>query len=178
MLMRKSPELRPSLRRVQKLIKVGLEIAREPTKEFEALASISAQLSEQHAKEEAEREALRLKKEKRDQLAREAVQVLQTIYGQLMVKISHAAPQVAQSGNTIVLGEGSLELAIRTNESVPSGIFRRSGWDVVSEAQIFVRQHDNNNPVGSLLIYAKRGGGKSDLMVALSLVNDSDIMLL
>lgn len=79
MLMRKAPEGRPSLRRVRKLIAEGLEVSKESRQEFNALAAISAQLAEQQAREEAEREALRLKQEKRDRLAEEAVQRLQDI---------------------------------------------------------------------------------------------------
>ena len=157
MLLRKSPEARPSLKRVRKLIAEGLEASKESRQEFDALAAISAQLAEQHAREEAERETLRIKQEKRDRLAEEAVQGLQAIYEELLFRINRAAPNAVQSGNRIVLGKGLLDLAI-ASKSVSEGIFKRSGWDVVVEAKIFVRQSDNNHVISSSLFYAKRRG--------------------
>jgi serine/threonine-protein kinase len=157
MLLRKSPEARPSHKRIQKLIAEGWESSKDSRLEFDALAAISAQLAEQHAREEAERETLRIKQEKRDRLATEAVQHLQAIYDELLLRISRAAPSAVQSGNRIALGKGLLDLAI-ANNSVPVSVFKRSGWDVVAEAKIFVRQSDNDHVISSSLFYAKRRG--------------------
>jgi len=143
---------------VRKLITEGLETSKESVQEFNALASISAKLAEQHAHEEAEREANRLKKQKRDELAREALQILRTIYDQLLERITRAAPKVSRSGNTIVLGSGSMELVIGTTNSVPWDCFKRSGWDVVAAAKIGVSQTDKRNAISSSLFYAKRRG--------------------
>ena len=126
--------------------------------EFDALASISAELAEKHAREEAEREAERLKKQKRDELAREALLNLRAIYDQLLARITRAAPTVSRSGNTIVLGDGSMELRIGTMNSVPWDRSKRSGWDVVVAAIIVVSQTSKRNAISSSLFYAKRRG--------------------
>ena len=157
MLLRKSPEARPPHKRIRKLLTEGLQAPKESRKEFEALATISAQLSEQQAREEAEREAVRLKQEKRDRLAQEAVQNLQSLYNRMLLRISQAAPSALQSGCRIILGKGTLDLAVARG-SVRAGVFKRSGWDVVAEAQVFVRQSDNNHVISSSLFYAKPPG--------------------
>jgi len=158
MLMRKHPESRPSLKRVKNLICDGLKSSKESVQEFDALASISAQLAEKHAREEAEKEAMRIRKEKRDEIAASAFQVLRGIYEHLLTRITCAAPNVRRNGNMIALGNGSLDLEIGTTNSVPWGRFKRSGWDVVAAAKIGVRQIDPKNGVSSSLFYAKRRG--------------------
>ena len=158
MLLRKSPELRPSLKRVRQLIVDGLKVANESAQEFHALASINARLEEKHSKEEAEREANRLKKQKRDAIAKEAIQNLRTVYEQLIASIKRAAPKASQSGNTIVLGDGSMELQIKSTNSVSWDAFPKSGWDVVAIAQIAARVISKTGGIGSSLFYAKRRG--------------------
>jgi eukaryotic-like serine/threonine-protein kinase len=158
MLLRKSPELRPSLKRVRQLIVDGLKVANESAQEFHALASINARLEEKHSKEEAEREANRLKKQKRDAIAKEAIRNLRTIYEQLIANIKRAAPKASQSGNTIVLGDGAMELQIRSTDSISWDTFPKSGWDVVAVAQIAARVISRKGGIGSSLFYAKRRG--------------------
>jgi eukaryotic-like serine/threonine-protein kinase len=158
MLMRKSPESRPSLKRVRKLISDGLESSKESVQEFNTLASISAKLAEKHAQEEAEREADRIKKQKRDELAREALHNLRGIYDQLLARIIRVAPNVSRSGNTIVLGNGSMELMIGTTNSFPRDRFKHCGWDVVAVAKIGVAQTNKKSAISSSLLYAKRRG--------------------
>ena len=158
MLLRKSPEGRPPLKRVRKLICEGLETAKESVQEFHALASINAQLEETHAREEAEQEADRVKKQKRDAIAKEAIQNLRAIYEQLITRIKRAAPKASQSGNTILLGDGSMELLIKSTSSIPWDSFPRSGWDVVAVAQIGARLISRKGGAGSSLFYAKRRG--------------------
>jgi eukaryotic-like serine/threonine-protein kinase len=158
MLMRKSPELRPSLKRVQKLISDGLQTAKEPVQEFQALASINAKLEEKHSREEAEREANRLRKQKRDAIAKEALQNLKAIYEQLLTRIKRAAPKASQSGYKISLGDGWLELQNLTSNSIEWGSFRHCGWDVIAAAQIGSCLYSRKAGISSSLFYAKRRG--------------------
>jgi len=158
MLMRKSPESRPLLKRVRKLISEGLATSKESVQEFDALASINAKLEEKHSQEEAEREANRLKKQKRDEIAKEALQNLRAIYEQLLARITRAAPKASRSGNNITLGDGWLELKITTTNSFPWDRFKHSGWDVIAVAQIGVSQMTRKAGISSSLFYAKRRG--------------------
>ncbi len=163
MMLRKVPAARPSLERVVSTLRsiVGEEGGPPAADGFNALAQAGAEIAAREAAQEAREEQQRTARERRDELAREAFRILDGIMQGLFQRIQSAAPAARREiESVILLGDAFIRVGPLTSGKVlPSGAFRRCGWDVLVGVTIQVVQKDPNYAPGSSLWYMARGGG-------------------
>ncbi|MFH1023567.1 MAG: serine/threonine-protein kinase [Planctomycetota bacterium] len=168
MMVRKIPETRPDLIRIDNVL---ADIVAKPQQSvvsntLRALANTSAQVSEDEQRLQAEHRSREMERDKRNQLRESAITVLLDNVERLWGKIHEQAPNAKRINYKSVdksfefrLGSGSLVLLISRFDFDRSGNYERSGWDVVAKSQISARQNSNGYIWSAALFYAKPKGG-------------------
>jgi len=135
LLLKKNIKARPNIDSVINQIK---KIKDKPNN-----TSSIAKAGENIAKREAMRDTKRIKnqtkKEKREQLAREALGNLRLIIDQMFQYIQEEAPVAKKSGNNITLGLGEIKYSEQF-DYIQKDSFEESEWDVVCGAIIELEQ--------------------------------------
>ncbi|MEC5129634.1 serine/threonine-protein kinase [Verrucomicrobiales bacterium BCK34] len=165
-MLRKPPESRPEISRlIQQLSKVATE--QMPTREgVRILLDAANHVEEEEAEEEARREAIRAKAERRSALHAEAFQVLQLNVENLSevveVNIPKAEIRRAASDFRIKLGKGELIVNLKGSVSpMDEGQFLHSKWEIIAFSQVLAIQHSPPKFVWpSLLFYGKPFGSE------------------
>ena len=167
MMLRKTPETRPILSRVEQLL---AEVVTNPLKAnssdpFSALATAGAEVAQQEERRQAQLQAEQEKRAARNELARSAQEILSENMERLWGKIHNATPAAERvSGRDsqefeVRLGGGSLRIAlIGSGEAIRPGFFRHSGWDVIARYELKVLQVQPNYEWGASLWYARLNG--------------------
>jgi serine/threonine-protein kinase len=145
MMLRKLPEIRPSLDRIRQILEQIISAPMKPGSAVAELAQVGAKVAETQARHEAELKAVETAKLTRDALAKEAFQRLKRIQENLWKTISDAAPAARIKSQDAVsinyqLGDATLSLQIGGATTIESGAFRESKWDVITFSQIAVVQ--------------------------------------
>ena len=159
MMLRKTQEARPNLKRVMENLK---EIASNPDigkskKGFDSLASAGVEVATRQAKEEAERNAIKVEQERRRRIAAEAEKIFIRMREDLFDRICRATPAANQSHDVISLGDAALyiHLLYANQEIANLDVFPRSKWDVLSAGEIVVKQRNPEYEWSASLWYAK-----------------------
>jgi eukaryotic-like serine/threonine-protein kinase len=151
MMLRKSPEARPSIGRVIARLESD---ERSELKEAEStLADVGARLAEAEATEEARQRLAERAAQAREALANDAWVGLKQTMSELFASIKKHAPTARISNDTIQLGRGLLRWRV-LHRIIPPRVFAQSGWDVVAGAILSLQQ---SAPAGgALLTYSGR----------------------
>jgi serine/threonine protein kinase len=157
MLLRKSPQARPSLERVRDLLS-GMDLA--PQQRNNGIAEAAARLEQARAKEDAASAAQRSSEDSREGLARSGRSVLGQIMTNLRDRILHEAPSVTQDSSAYVtFGKAQFSLPIARNfdylKTIPPNSFPRSQIDVVLAKTIEIQQLTPRYVWGSSLLYCR-----------------------
>jgi hypothetical protein len=140
MMMRKSPEARPSLARVLKILGT---VANGSS--LDRLAAAAAEHEKKQNEAEAERQRAIDIQKKREELGIEARAILKSIFSDVVGKIIAAIPnaKVRELGGSVFIevGAGSLEFDLRIKDGILSSkSFPHARWDVVCGAVVEVKQ--------------------------------------
>ncbi len=162
-MLRKTPETRPTLSRVEQfLIEVVTKPqATNPSDPFSALAHAGATVAEQEQQRQAQLQAEQQKQATRDQLARSAYEILSENVERLWGKIHNHAPAAQRTSGRnsysleVLLGRGCMSISLGSpGSAMQVGLFRRSGWDVVAASTLKVVQTQPPYQWGASLWYA------------------------
>lgn len=168
MMLRKTPEGRPSLDRV---IQILDDISMKSTTEssgagLSALAQAGASAAEAAIRADATQMQYEARQRARKNLADGAFQVLREVIETLFARILDAAPTAKRSGSwdrhlQIQLGAALLEVELLNRGlPIPESAFQESGWDVVAGATICVDQSEPTRyKWGANLWYTNLGRG-------------------
>jgi hypothetical protein len=161
-MLRKPPESRPALSRVEHLL---VEIVSKPPESneavsFAALAAAGAQVAERDQRLEAQREAAQKVYDARIQLGRTAFEILFENLERLWGRIHANAVSARRTSSTgtfaVGLGEAVFGVNVaRSGGVIEPGLFRHSGWDVVAMAMVYVNQAKPEYQWSASLYYAK-----------------------
>ncbi len=175
MMLRKSPEARPNLKRVQEsLSKIAQGIDDPPLNGTAILAQLGAVAANKEAEKEAAQELEQSKRQARIELAIEATRTLCQIIDRMFNDILQDAPTAIRKKETkgihtpsgpftfpdaVSFGDASLQVRFRDpNQAFPENAFSASNWNVVTGASIQVLQHAPPYVRGSSLWYADVNG--------------------
>jgi len=154
MMLRKMSETRPSLERVRKLLEEMMTSTNNLVPGgFSALSNAAADVLEQSAKQEARRLTEQEEQKRRENVAREAQEILWNIIDTLFDRISSYAPNAEVRGTqrrigkngvfpdrTLLVGTASIVVGFSRFAVIPKGAFIQSKWNVYSGAIIEVQQ--------------------------------------
>jgi serine/threonine protein kinase len=158
MMLRKTPESRPSQDRVEVVIKniLGKKIPKKSAHN-KKLAEAFEHVMRVDADKELSELLQESKREKRKWLAQEADTIFKSIRSELFENIIINAPSASVEENTrIRIGGAVLEMILDGGSNgISKGKFHQSEWDVVLGGHIAVRQSDPVYIWGSSLWYAK-----------------------
>lgn len=157
MLLRKSPQARPSLQRVRELLS-GMDVA--PQQPNSGIAEAAARLELARAKEDAASAAQRSLEDAREGLARSGRTVLGQTMTNLRNRILNEAPSATQDSSAYVtFGRAQFSLPIARNydylKTIPADSFPRSYIDVVLAKTIEVHQLTPRYVWASSLLYCR-----------------------
>ena len=164
MLLRKTPETRPDIDRVKRILTEISESDIENTSEvgLKALAQVGAEVASLEAEEEVKRKKAESEIAHRRSIAKGAVKMLMDITMSLFKKIRVSAPVAKRivSGdiNVLQLGQGELHVQPiyhRDDRLIAHEAFPRSKWDVVAAGIIGVKQRDPPYEWNASLWYSK-----------------------
>jgi len=159
MMLRKTSESRPSLSRIESILKPSLvEISGEVGPDaFEALAEAGAHIVKKQSETEAKKAQDRLARENRRQIAQEAERIFADVRHDLFETIAEAAPAAQREDvSRIRLGSAVLIMQLTGDEGgFMESPFRESGWGVILGGEIAVRQGEPTYIWSSSLWYAK-----------------------
>jgi serine/threonine-protein kinase len=158
MMLRKTPDARPSLGRVLSVLEGFLNGAEEKGgKGMNSLAKAGAMVAERESKREAESERKARKRDRRIQLAEAAMELLGNQVNELFDRIEDVAPAAQRfPRGRMVLGQAEIKIVEMSTNPIAEQAFPKSGWDVVAGATIEVNQSDPPYVWSSSLWYAKR----------------------
>lgn len=177
MMLRKTPETRPSLERVKNLLE-EMQVSNGQTVAggFSALSSIAAAIADQSAKEDAQRRTEQDEQYHRDKIAREAMEILVNIVDSLFEQLAAYAPNVQVSPSyakrsdfsscpdkMISLGSAKLTVNFSRFARVPKDAFSQSKWKVYTGAIIVVKQETNKPYVWGANLWYTDLGKNADL---------------
>lgn len=159
MMLRKSPETRPSATRILSVLnQISQQRQSTPTINLSSLSQAAATVSEQNAKEEAKKLLEQNEKERREKIAIDAMSNLAEIIGILLTTIHDTAPNsniqplinrhnnpAFPQGRVISLGSASLSINFNNFFVIDEGRFKYSGWDVITGATIILNQNPPNS---------------------------------
>jgi hypothetical protein len=147
MLLRKTPEARPTTDRALKVLQEIITPSNQDAAGagINALSKAGASAAERAAQEEAKAALERSRREKREQLAVEAHSILKAIAERLLNQIQHVAPTATmdhkEHGALIRLGDARLEMEyVSRKGALPENLFQYCRWDVIALATIKVIQ--------------------------------------
>jgi len=159
MMLRKTQEARPNLKRVMDNLK---EIASNPEigkskKGFDSLASAGAEVATRQAKEEAERNAIKVEQERRRRVAAEAEKILIRMREDLFDRICKTTPTANHTHDVLSVGDATLyiHLLYANQELANLKAFSQSRWDVLNAVEIVVKQKKPEYEWSASLWYAK-----------------------
>jgi hypothetical protein len=157
MLLRKSPQARPSLQRVRELLS-GMDVA--PQQPNSGIAEAAARLELARAKEDAASAAQRSLEDAREGLARSGRTVLGQVMTNLRNRILNEAPSATQDSSAyVIFGNAQFSLPIARNydylKTIPANSFPRSHIDVVLAKTIEVHQLKPRYVWASSLLYCR-----------------------
>ena len=161
MMLRKVPASRPALSRVRDLLQ---DIVAKPQQgsnldPLVALAQTAARIADDEQKAQARRQAENEATIARAQLASGAFSILKDNIERLWGKIHREAPNAIRKPSTNALecrlGHAHLHIDLPQRESLASGLFGQSRWDVVCMAQINVLQENPRYIWSASLWYMK-----------------------
>jgi serine/threonine-protein kinase len=163
MMLRKMPESRPVLSRVQQLL---TEIIAKPqagslSDPFTILATAGAKVAERELQREAEERAAQDEQKRRNRLAQSAREILLENIERLWGKIHNNAPTARRFQGYqfyIELGDVALQFQVDNLGLANQDSSSRSGWDVIVASQINVMQRNPAFSWNSSLWYAKLRG--------------------
>ena len=170
MMLRKLPETRPILSRVEQFL---TEVVTNPQKAnssdpFSALATADAEVARQEERRQAQLQAEQEKQAARNQLARSAQEILSENMERLWGKVHNHAPAAERvSGRSshsfeVRLGGGRLSIGlVGSGEAIRPGFFRHSGWDVIVWYELKVAQAQPSYEWSASLWYARLKGGQA-----------------
>lgn len=160
MMLRKTPEARPNINRIKNILD---EVANDSNRDvsnsgLNELANAGAQVAQHQLEFEAEHELLKTKREKRNGIAKAAIEILDGIITNLFEKICTSAPTASQvHESAIILGDAMLEcIPNKIGSAISEGAFPQSGWDVVTDATIRVKQDRQPYEWSASLWYMKQ----------------------
>jgi len=148
MMLRKTPDTRPSLERVTSLLNgvIQSQPAAPGGMGFDVLAQAGADVARVQAEAQRAQQQNLSVNEARNQLAGAGRAILGAIIGRLMERIESEAPNADRSGFAVTLGRGHFEIsllgagAFKLKGALPSDAFKRSSWDVVAAEELVVHQ--------------------------------------
>lgn len=138
MMLRKSPEARPSQQRVKDLLNslATIEEADQERMAFSELARAGLEVASSEVQAESERQSENSKAAQRKRLADEAGRILDQVVDFLFEQILLAAPSANRDGeSSLRLGGGQLVVS-RPLQMLKEGLFGQSGWDVICGSRI------------------------------------------
>ena len=165
LLLRKLPESRPSLQRVQKMLNEMSDdnvVIGNGSKSLKKLAEVGALFFEKESAAEAENVRTAREREKRKEIAISSFVILHEIIDQLIKYCTENTPAKLVENNNkiqaIELGNARLAIGYLTIDSfIESGAFPKSDWDVISGANINLRQFKPSYNRGASLWYTNIG---------------------
>jgi serine/threonine-protein kinase len=159
MMLRKTQEARPNLKRVMDILK---EIAKNPDtgkskKGFDTLVSAGAEVASRQAEEEAKIHAEKAEEERRRRISAGAEKLLIGMRSELFDRICRATPAATQTRDVISLGDATLYIPLlySNQELAKLEVFPQSKWDVLSAAEIIVKQKQPEYEWSASLWYSK-----------------------
>ncbi len=158
---RKSPQVRPSLQRVGQVLQT---IKDNPPPAASGgggmLAQAAAFAVQREEAIEAQKSLAQAKEEARNQLARDAFDILAENCERLWGKVHHNAPSAQRGGGSTQIecrvGSGLMNIKLSRVNIVPPGEFKESKWDVVAMSEASVTQSGSSYTWSASLWYMKR----------------------
>jgi serine/threonine-protein kinase len=155
-MLRKFPDVRPSLLRLKAVLEMAAVQRASPAgaEGSAALAEANARVTERMSEEEARSSAESQRREERQGIARDAYATLAELAQHLFDRVASISSAAAVDGrlpvasellakNIVNMGVHGVELSITLamgGKAVPQSAFQRSGWTVYAGAVIEVRQ--------------------------------------
>lgn len=169
MMLRKSPQARPSLARVKAIleqIQRG-DTATSSNAALKRLAASAAAYEREQAEADAEKEKAQATAMRRNALAAEARNILVRIFEELARRVTASVPNATvrntASSHLIRVGTATLELDLgMTNHALGEDGFPRSHWDVICGAVIQVDQARPQHKRAASLWYTRRTDKNAD----------------
>ena len=165
-MVRKLPETRPTLSRIQSVLnEIETKSQISASDPIAALATAGAQIAEKEQQRQAERAAKQSAKEARSSLAAAAFEILtdsvERLWGRIHAQVPNAHRSSGRHESNFVCNLGRCSLAVNLSNlsSVDPGLYFRSGWDVVASSQILVTQEIPQYQWSASLLYVKLRGG-------------------
>ena len=174
MMLRKTPETRPSLERVktqlEQILKSGGNITNGS---LQALSEAAAKIAENSIMKEAQVLSIKNEVERRKGIAHEAQEILSEIVNILFQRIQDNAPNIIVPTisktfdnyafipyRSVSLGDAELSFDFVKFSFIPNDAFKQSGWDVLTGAIVKVTQNAREHFVWSAnLWYTNLGKG-------------------
>jgi serine/threonine-protein kinase len=165
MMLRKAPDARPSLDRVQAICRSFLAGPPAPGAGLARLAAAAARHDEEVSQAEAVRQQEAAVRAERAALAREAMRILETCFDELARQILAAVPGAritgAKDSRIVHVAGAALDLGLGgADAAIPRDAFPRSKWDVIAGAAIEVRDAAGRRRSASLW-YTRRDTPKA-----------------
>ena len=144
MLLRKSPESRPSIDRVRTILEKVISDTSSHTSSsgLSELAQVGAVEAERAAAIEVKASLEIAENRRRLQLARDASSILQEVLDEFFRQINDASPSAIVGDRSISLGNATIMINSMNllGDVIPPNAFPNSKWDVISGAIIALRQ--------------------------------------
>lgn len=144
MMLRKSPDARPSLERIAKVL---ISIAETHSSQVDSavlqkLSQADAAIQQQQAEKEAKRAQEKRALDQRNYLAEEALKILDGLKETLFKKILENASAATRDGKSALrLGSAQLTVSLPFYPAaLDHGVFKQSNWDTITGAKIEVIQ--------------------------------------
>jgi serine/threonine protein kinase len=154
LMLRKTPETRPTLERIKTLLEqLKNSAGNNPSNGLSALSIAAAKISVESAMKEAQKLSSKSEEDRRFSIAREGQEIMSQIVDTLFQRIQHYAPNAVahtpskQLGNytfypnrLISLSDAELAFDFTRFSTIPAKAFERSGWDVFTGVTVKVTQ--------------------------------------
>ena len=164
-MVRKLPETRPTLSRIQGVL---TEVVAKPyvggADSLSALAAAGAQVAEREQRVQAQVAAQQSVSEAKANLGKAAFEILsdsvERLWGKIHAEVPNAHRRPGRSGDVFEckLGDGSLAVNLSRSSNVEPDSFPQSGWDVIASSQIIVTQEKPQYQWSASLWYVKLRG--------------------
>lgn len=170
MCLRKAAGTRPSLSRVRDLL---ADVVAKPQpagdgSSLGVLAAAAAQVSTKEQEAQAREAAANAARDARSALAAGAYEILSDNIERLWGKIHSQAPNAkratSRAGDVFECSIGNSQLVVNLSRSniLQPGLFRHSGWDLVTFSQIIVNQHQEPQYCWSASLWFTKMKGEAD----------------
>jgi len=169
-MLRKLPETRPTLSRVEQVLTGVLAKPHDANvpDPFSALAHAGAQVAEAEQQRQAQIQKVNEERSARVQLARSAFEILAENIERLWGKVHASAPTAKRTSGrhsrifSMQLGEGVLAIEfIQADGAMASGQFPQSGWDVIAASELAITDTKTGFQWGASLWYSRIKEGQA-----------------